>query len=213
MLEVARQDPEHGRDDLLERLSVVNARAIALTEALLLLSRADQRSFTPERVDLSLLAEQAAETLLPLAEERGVAVETSGEVALALGSPALLMQLTTNLVHNAIVHNQPAGGTVRVDTERIDTGRDGDRVALTVANTGPLLTRERVATLTEPFQRGERIRSDHGGVGLGLAIVESIARAHSAELVLEPRPAGGLSVVVRLPSADASGGAGQVPAS
>ena len=63
--------------ELVDRLQVVNTRAIELTEALLLLSRADQ-PFTREHVDLSLIAEEAAETLLPLAEKRGVTIETSG---------------------------------------------------------------------------------------------------------------------------------------
>ncbi|NEE32155.1 two-component sensor histidine kinase, partial [Streptomyces sp. SID7982] len=92
------------------------SRAIDLTEALLLLSRADRRSLTRERVDLSLLAEEAAESLLPLAEEREVTLETRGDIAATTGSPALLLQLTTNLVHNAIVHNLPEGGTVQVTT-------------------------------------------------------------------------------------------------
>ena len=71
LLDVARSDPDGNTDELLERLHAVNARAIDLTEALLLLSRADQRSFTREHVDLSLVAEEATETLLPLAEKRG----------------------------------------------------------------------------------------------------------------------------------------------
>src|SRR4030081_2998771 len=96
------------------RLSL--ARAIDLTEALLLLSRADQRSFTPEHADLSLIAEEAAETLLPLAEKRSVTIETSGDITPAVGSRALLLQMTTNLLHNAIVHNLPEYGTVQVST-------------------------------------------------------------------------------------------------
>jgi hypothetical protein len=56
------------------------------------------------------------ETLLPFAEQRGVTIETSGDIAPTLGSRALLLQLTTNLVHNAIVHNLPERGTVRVIT-------------------------------------------------------------------------------------------------
>src|SRR5207249_10788581 len=87
-----------------------------LTEALLLLSRADQRAFTPEHVDLSLIAEEAAETLLPLAEERGLTIETSGDMTPTVGSHALLLQLTTTLVQNAIVHNLPERGTVWVTT-------------------------------------------------------------------------------------------------
>src|SRR6059058_2260509 len=67
LLDVARNDPSRGNGELVDRLYTVNCRAIGLTEALLQLSRADQRSFTPENVDLSLIAEEATETLLPLA--------------------------------------------------------------------------------------------------------------------------------------------------
>src|SRR5205814_2706733 len=79
LLDVARNDPNRDTVELVNRLHAVNTRAIDLTEALLLLSRADQRSFTPERVDLSLIAEEATETLLPFAERRGLAIETSGD--------------------------------------------------------------------------------------------------------------------------------------
>ena len=116
LLDVARNDPVRGNDELVDRLHLVNTRAIDLTEALLLLSRADQRSFTPEPVDLSLIAEEATETLLPLAERQGVTIETSGELTPALGSGALLLQMTTNIVHNAIVHNLPERGTIWVTT-------------------------------------------------------------------------------------------------
>jgi two-component system sensor histidine kinase VanS len=196
LLDVARDDPVTGDRELVERLRVVNARAIELTEALLLLSRADGRSFTREPVDLSLLAEEAVETLLPLAEGRGVSLQTSGELAVAVGSPALLQQLTTNLVHNAIVHNLPDTGTVR-----IVTAAASDSVTLTVENTGKPLSPQLIATLTEPFQRGtERIRGDHAGVGLGLAIAKRIVEAHDGTLSIVPRTGGGLKVAVRLPS-------------
>src|SRR6202043_3081651 len=69
LLDVARNDPYHDNGELVNRLHAVNTRAIDLTEALLLLSRADQQSFTPTHVDLSLIAEEATETLLPLAEK------------------------------------------------------------------------------------------------------------------------------------------------
>lgn len=203
LLDVARKDPAHDPAELVERLYVVNARAIDLTEALLLLSRADRRSFPREPVDLSLVAEEATETLLPLAERHGVALETAGEVALAVGSPPLLLQLATNLVHNAIVHNLPENGTVRVTT-----AVSANAVVLTVENTGVTLTAQSVATLVEPFQRGaertrtaglERAGAGHAGVGLGLAIVKSIAEAHDGTLTLAARAGGGLRVEVRLP--------------
>jgi two-component system sensor histidine kinase VanS len=197
LLDVARNDPNRDTGELVDRLHAVNTRAVDLTEALLLLSRADQRSFTREHVDLSLVAEEATETLLPLAEKRGLTIETSGDTAAAIGSHALLLQLTTNLVHNAIVHNLPEEGTVWVTTSVHPKS-----VALIVENTGEKLTPQLVATLAEPFLRGtERIRTDHAGDGLGLAIVKSISQAHDGTLTLTPRAAGGLRVTVQLPAA------------
>jgi two-component system, OmpR family, sensor histidine kinase VanS len=197
LLDVARNDAKRDNGELVDRLRVVNTRAIDLTEALLLLSRADQRSFTPEHIDLSLIAEEATETLLPLAEERGLTIETSGDVTPTIGSRALLLQMTTNLVHNAIVHNLPEQGTVWVTTS-VHRGS----VVLTVENTGEKLTPQLVATLGEPFLRGPgRIRTDHAGVGLGLAIAKSITQAHDGTLTLTPRAAGGLCVAVQLPAA------------
>jgi two-component system sensor histidine kinase VanS len=197
LLDVARSDPAGDNGELVERLHAVNTRAIDLTEALLLLSRTDQRSFTGEPVDLSLLAEEATETLLPLAEKRNVTIETSGDATPTSGSRPLLLQLTTNLIHNAIVHNQPEGGTVWATT-----GVHPEGALLTVENTGERLTPQSVSTLAEPFLRGtERIHTDHAGVGLGLAIVNSIVQAHEGTLSLTPRAGGGLRVTVQLPAA------------
>ncbi len=197
LLDVARTDPNRDTGELLDRLHAVNARAIDLSEALLLLSRADQRSFAPEQVDLSLIAEEATETLLPLAEKRGLTIETSGDTTPTTGSHALLLQMSTNLLHNAIVHNLPEQGTVWITTSVHRTS-----VVLAVENTGDRLTPQLVSTLAEPFLRGsERIRTDHAGVGLGLAIVKSITQAHDGTLTLTPRAAGGLRVAVQLPVA------------
>ena len=197
LLDVARNDPNRNANELVDRLRAVNTRAIDLTEALLLLSRADQRSFTRERVDLSLIAEEATETLLPFAEKHGVTIETSGDMATTVGSHALLLQMTTNLVHNAIVHNLSEQGTVWVTTS-VQPGT----VVLTVENTGETLAPQLLSTLVEPFQRGtERIRTEHAGVGLGLAIVKSITQAHEGTLTLIPRSTGGLRVTVQLPAA------------
>lgn len=185
LLDVARNDPNRDSGELDDRLRAVNARAIDLTEALLLLSRAYQRSNTGEHVDLSLIAEEATETLLPFAEKRGVTIETSGDIAPTVGSHALLLQMTTNLLHNGIVHNLPESGTVQVST-----AIGPESVMLTVENTGDKLSSQLASTLTEPFQRGtERLRTDHAGVGLGLAIVKSIVQAHDGTLTLSPRVA------------------------
>ena len=146
LLDVARNDPNHDNGELVDRLHAVNTRAIDLTEALLLLSRADRRSFTREHVDLSLIAEEATETLLPFAEKHGVTIETSGDMTPTIGSQALLLQLTTNLVHNAIVHNLPEQGTVWVTTTV-----HPKTVVLTVENTGEKLAPQLVPRLSSRF--------------------------------------------------------------
>src|SRR4029077_4886760 len=159
LLDVARKDLNGNTGELVDRLHAVNARAIDLTEALLVLSRADQRSFTREHVDLSLIAEEATETLLPLGEKRGLTIETSGDPTAAIGSHALLLQMTTNLVHNAIVHNLPEHGTVWVTTSV-----HLNSAVLPVENPGEKIPPQFVSTLAEPFLRGtERIRTDHAG--------------------------------------------------
>ncbi|MFG3280481.1 sensor histidine kinase [Streptomyces sp. NPDC048111] len=197
LLDVARRDPARDHREIIDRLHAVNARAIDLTEALLLLSRGDSGSFTRERVDLSLLAEEAAESLLALAEQRGTALDVTGGAAHTDGSAELLLRMVTNLVQNAVVHNVPSGGTVTVHTTA-----DGDSSVLRVENSGPRLSPDLVATLAEPFQRGTaRVRTgEHVGAGLGLAIVASVVRAHDGRLDLRPRSAGGLVVTVRLPN-------------
>ncbi|QXJ21958.1 HAMP domain-containing histidine kinase [Actinomadura graeca] len=199
LLDVARSDPTRDQGELLERLHKVNTRAIDLTEALLLLSRSDRAGFISEPVDLSLTAEEAAETLLPLAEQRRITLDVTGERAQTTGSPELMLRVVTNLVQNAIVHNVPTGGTVTVHTEA-----HRDTSVLRVENTGHPVPAELLPTLIEPFQRGtQRIRTDeHAGVGLGLAIVHSIVRAHNGILDLTPRPTGGLTATISLPRAN-----------
>jgi two-component system, OmpR family, sensor histidine kinase VanS len=123
-------------------------------------------------------------------------------VTLTVGSHPLLLQLATNLVHNAIVHNLPEDGTVWVTTSIHPKS-----VVLTVENTGEKLTPKLVSTLDEPFQRGiQRIRTNHAGVGLGLAIVKTIAEAHDGTLSLTPRAPGGLCVTVQLRAASGQTG-------
>ncbi|MFZ3415659.1 ATP-binding protein [Arthrobacter sp. 3Tela_A] len=183
-------------DSLLDRLHAVNVRAVDLTEAQLMLSRADQKTFTSEPVDLSLLLDEAAETLLPLAEKRRVSLHTYGGVADAVGSRALLRQLTTNLLHNAIIHNLPEDGRVWARTE---VGQWS--IELIVGNTGETLAPDLISTLTEPFQRGtDRVRSGLVGAGLGLAILKNIVQAHDGILTIAGRPAGGIRVSAVLPA-------------
>ncbi|PYY34557.1 two-component sensor histidine kinase [Curtobacterium sp. MCJR17_055] len=206
VLEVAGDDPDHDHRALVAKLLSVNARAVDLTEALLVLGQSGRRPSAREPVDLSLAAEEATETLLPLAEARGIVLEVTGTTAHALGVPALLLQLVTNLVHNAIVHNVEPTAAGEPRLVRVATATEvlagGSVATLVVENTGPVLAPAIVATLTEPFQRGTaRVHQDQAGAGLGLAIVDAVVRAHEGSLRLDPREGGGLVVTVRLPGA------------
>ncbi|MDO8382786.1 MAG: HAMP domain-containing sensor histidine kinase [Microbacterium sp.] len=196
LLDVAQNDPTSDTPQVLDRLRSVNARAIQITEALLVLSRADQRSFAVEPVDLSLLVEEAAENLHALAEGHGVTVDVSGDIAVTRGAAALLLPMVTNLIQNAIVHNLPTGGRVWVNTS-VEAGF----ARLVVSNTGEVLPRDALSMLTEPFQRGSgRIRDHDSGVGLGLAIVKSVVLAHAGMLTIEPRSTGGIDIRIDLPA-------------
>src|SRR5262249_45965423 len=114
-----------------------------------------------------------------------------------LGSHSLLLQLSTNLLHNAIVHNLPEQGSVWVSTSV-----QPRTAVLIVENKGEKLTPRLVATLAQPsLHATNRIRTDHAGVGLGLAIAKSVTQAHDGTLTLSPRAGGGLRVAVRLPAA------------
>ena len=164
-----------------ERLRAVNARALDLTEALLLLSRTDQRSFTREHVDLSLIAEEATETLLPLAEKRGVTIETSGDITPTVGSHALLLQMTTNFLHNAIVHNLPEYGTVQLSTAigprraRQPAGGRARGVAGPAAlDADQSRGRRRRQRRHRPLRGADRPGHPRGNAGLRVAIISAI---------------------------------------
>ncbi len=130
---------------------------------------------------LSSRRDQAAEKGIELAEHLAPAVTT--------GDPRLIESLVAKLVDNAIRHNHP-DGQVRITTEN-----SGPGVAITVANSGPVVPEDQLQRLFEPFQRLSADRNDHhSGHGLGLAIVNAVARAHHAALTSTARPRGGLAV-------------------
>lgn len=196
LLDVAERDPGRDPATLVARLRSVNTRAVDLTEALLLLSRSEQHAVAHEPLDLSLLAEEAVETLLPLAEADAVDLRVDTGPAPTAGSPALLLQLVTNLVHNGIVHNGPDAQGARWIGVR--TGTEDGRAVLEVRNSGATVPQDVVPTLTEPFQRGAARTRSGTGTGLGLAIVAAVVRAHDGELELAAPADGGLAVTVRL---------------
>jgi len=191
LLEVAHADPA-GPDVevLLGRLQEMNERSIAILDSLLQLARAERDDLPREPCDLTDVVRAA----LAAPADADVDVVADLRPAPILGHRALLEQLVGNLVRNARIHNL-AGGTVWVDVGP----REHGGIALVVANTGEVLPADVVATLTEPFVRASgrtRVAGRPRGIGLGLAVVAAIARAHRAELAISPRPGGGLEVCV-----------------
>ncbi|MEY2848793.1 MAG: hypothetical protein RI885_1458 [Actinomycetota bacterium] len=209
MLEVARVDPD-GQDfeRLITRLYETNRRGIEVIEALLALSAVEQ-GIVPGRspVDLAEIAADVVREFRPLADAAGVEIITvlgEGDVD---GTPTLVRQLTANLVVNAIRHNVPVEGWLRVTTV---TTPDGC-IDLAVENSGPVVAPGLVPRLTEPFVRGVGRVSGWGadgwkssggpaGSGLGLALVSRVSEVHGARLSITAMPTGGLTVVVRFPA-------------
>jgi two-component system sensor histidine kinase VanS len=200
LIEVGRADPHADAQAVLAELDTANTRAIELTDALLLLSRIDAAQFEFEPVDLALITDEVTEANTKLADQFGVFIDIDTESRQVSGSAILLEQLVGNLVRNAIVHSLPVDGRVWVSV-----GGDPELPRITVENTGPELTAQEVIELTAPFRRGAgRTRTTaahHVGAGLGLALVASITNAHGADLDIEPRPAGGLTVAVTFTAA------------
>ncbi|MFE7040505.1 sensor histidine kinase [Streptomyces atratus] len=202
MLDVATADPD-GQDypRLVARLRETNQRGIEVTDALLQLSALDHTPPTTQPLDLADTAEEALDLVREEARTRGITLSTDIHPAPATGDGVLLRQLALNLLHNALRHNLPTGGSLTLTTgpDPVHPGR----AVLTVTNTGPLLP-DTVDHLTEPFLRGSGRMAEKDparrGHGLGLAIVAGIVRAHHGDLTLTPNPGGGLTARVSLPS-------------
>jgi two-component system sensor histidine kinase VanS len=196
ILDVTLKGHDPDRAELLEvarRIERTNRRNIETVDALLDLAEIEQAEIVANDVALDRIAADAVEMADAEREGRGIAFHTALQPAPARGDPVLLRQAITNLVTNAVRHNV-AGGEVSVVSGR---GPDGPFVR--VRNTGAEVPAETVASLTEPFVRGGG-RVQFGGRGLGLAIVESITRAHSGTLSIEANDGGGLTVTLLLPA-------------
>jgi signal transduction histidine kinase len=160
-----------------------------ILEALLMLARSERGLDHCEPFDLADIAAQVLRTRAAEAARLGLRVGTAMARAPADGDPRLAERLVANLVDNALRHNVP-GGEVAVSTE---TG--SGQSFISVVNTGPEIPPDAVDRLFQPFQRLAAASADHsGGLGLGLSIVQAIARAHHADLVVRTRRGGGLDV-------------------
>ncbi|MDL4775016.1 sensor histidine kinase [Actinomadura xylanilytica] len=198
LLEVALGDPEVS-DDLRavgRTLLATNARHERLIEGLLLLARSERELTTRSPVDLAEVAAAVLENSGRRERDHDVAVHPELTSGTALGDPVLLEHLVTNLVDNAVKHNDD-GGEVWIRTGLLD-----GYATVQVENTGPTVPAYEVDRLFEPFRRlnADRVESAKGA-GLGLSIVRSVVLAHRGTVYAAPRPGGGLIMTVRLPLA------------
>ncbi|MFB6988651.1 sensor histidine kinase [Streptomyces sp. NPDC056178] len=197
LLEVHLSDPQAPPElkQLGKTLLATNERSEQLVEGLLLLARSDNQIVERKPVDLSEVASRAIDQTRGEAEERGVEIRAELASAVIQGNGVLLERIALNLVQNAVRYNIPEQGWVEVGTE-LQSGH----ALLVVSNTGPVVPAYEIDNLFEPFRRlrTERTGSDKG-VGLGLSIARSVARAHGGRIVAEPREGGGLVMRVSLP--------------
>ncbi|MGW0334238.1 sensor histidine kinase [Streptomyces sp. NPDC003011] len=197
LLEVHLSDPDAPMElqQLGKTLLATNERSEQLVEGLLLLARSDNQIVERKPVDLAEVAEQAVDQVHAEAEAKGVLIRGEQKPAVVQGNGVLLERIALNLVQNAVRYNVPEGGWVEVTTE-IQHGQ----AMLVVSNTGPVVPAYEIDNLFEPFRRlrTERTGSDKG-VGLGLSIARSVARAHGGHISAQPREGGGLVMRVTLP--------------
>jgi two-component system sensor histidine kinase VanS len=175
------------------------ARAQQLIEALLTLTRSDQAVADPDEDDLADLAAEALDHITPAARTRTLTLHTDLTPTPVHGNIALLARAVANILENAVKYNTD-GGTLTITTRTTPTHAE-----LRVANDGAPIPTADVTLLFEPFHRGEHTRRSADantppGTGLGLSIVRAVATAHGGTATAEPRPHGGLTVTLRLPT-------------
>jgi signal transduction histidine kinase len=168
-------------------------KAESMIEALLTLAASDQGTLTAEFTDLATLAEDAADAAASGIERLSLNIEAKLDPAETTGDPQLLERMVSNLVENAVQHNEP-GGWIRLRTSSSDAA-----VYFEIANSGPFVPDDAMPSLFEPFRRLQARTGSRDGVGLGLSIVRSVATAHRATVTARSQPGGGLDISVMIP--------------
>lgn len=168
-----------------------------LIDDVLVLSRLDEPIVGHKQMvtlDIMDIASEAAVKLKPLADKQGISIDVRGESAVIKGDHALLDQMTTNLISNAIHYNKPAG---KVDV--VVTPCDSS-VILQVSDTGIGIPEQDREKIFERFYRVDKSRSrETGGTGLGLAIAKHAAIFHGGTITVQSIMGEGSTFEVRIP--------------
>ncbi len=178
----------------MRRIEDEGARMGLLVDDLLLLARLDQgRPLERTPVDLTAMAQDAADDLRTADPDREVTLDARPDVVVE-GDEPRLRQVVANLLDNARTHT-PAGTpvTIRLAVE-------GEGAVLDVADRGPGMSDEDAARVFQRFYRGDPSRSrESGGTGLGLSIAAAIVRAHGGTIGVSAAPGEGATFRIRLP--------------
>lgn len=167
-------------------------RLIGVFNALLRLAELDtglrRAGFAP--LDVAALVEDAVELYAPAAEAKGISLSSSATPRLELkGDRQLLAQAIGNLLDNAVKYT-PAGGRIQITAGPAEDGG----IAIAVGDSGPGIPEAERPRVVQRFYRGDASRHAEG-VGLGLSLVEAVARLHGGELRLEGNNPGLLAVL------------------
>jgi hypothetical protein len=196
-VEVLAADPRAAAADV-EAATLVLQRQLArseeLIEALLTLARSGPDLLVREDVDLAHMARETLEEVSARASARRLRIDQQLAPAVVHGDRRLLTVLAGNLLDNAIKHNYDGGWI------RFQTAVNAATALLAAANSGRVVAEEELQELAQAFRRGGRARVGDGH-GLGLAIVQAVARAHQGTMTIKRENEGGLSIEVRLPLA------------
>lgn len=170
--------------------------------ALLMIARAEsgQARDDMNEFDAAEIAHDIGELYEPLAEQKGIALKVEADApAKVKGNRELVSQALANLVDNAIKYTEPRARAVNGMTPEIVVRalNEGDRILLTVADSGPGIPEADRARVVERFVRLEQSRSQPGS-GLGLSLASAVARLHGGELTLADNQPG-LKSVIALP--------------
>jgi hypothetical protein len=169
--------------------------------ALLMIARAEsgQARDDMSEFDAAEIAHDIGELYEPLAEEKGIALKVEADTPAPLkGNRELISQALANLVDNSIKYAEPRdsinGGPAQIIVRALS---EGDRILLTVADSGPGIPEADRSRVVERFVRLEQSRSQPGS-GLGLSLASAVARLHGGELTLADNHPG-LKSIIALP--------------
>jgi len=190
-----------------ESIIAASDRMLTMTESLATTSR---RGFGArdevEDIDLRRIVLESVASFRATAAAADISVEVRADETLPIAADGFRMrQVVDNVVSNAIKYTQGDGEV------HIHAAVDGDRVVLTVADTGIGIGAEDLPRVLTPYFRAAAAKDKAGGTGLGLGISNDIVRAHGGTLSIESGAGAGTTVTVTLPRAETAGATGPHP--